>query len=83
MSIDKSLKKKGSLARSRNVLKRHERIVQLQEEERWTEAHGPFNLPKVRVARTVVKKGAPKKTEDKDAAATGKGAKAAAKGGKK
>lgn len=80
MSIDKSLKKKGSLARSRNVLKRHERIVQLKDEERWTEAYGPFNLPKTRVARSVVKKGGPKKTEEKaDAAAPAKGA----KGGKK
>jgi small basic protein (TIGR04137 family) len=79
MSIDKSLKKKGSLARSRNVLKRHERIAQLKDEERWTEANGPFNLPKTRVARTVVKKGGPKKTEEKADAAPAKGA----KGGKK
>jgi len=80
MSIDKSLKKKGSLARSRNVLKRHERIAQLKDEERWTEAHGPFNLPKTRVARSVVKKGgSTKKTEEKAEAAAAKGG----KGGKK
>jgi small basic protein (TIGR04137 family) len=97
MSIDKSLRKRGSLVRARNVLKRDERIEKLKELERWTEEHGPFNLPKTRVARVVAKKSAPKKAEEaadgKTPAATGAAAtpaaaakpaaKPAAKGGKK
>lgn len=92
MSIDKSLRKRGALVRARNVLKRDERIEKLKELERWTEEHGPFNLPKTRVARVVAKKSAPKKAEEaadgKTAAAPGAAAPAAAakpsaKGGKK
>jgi small basic protein (TIGR04137 family) len=83
MSIDKSLKKRGSLVRARNVLKRFERIAQLKVEERWTEEKGPFNLPKVRVSKLVQKKTAKKKDEAEGAAAPAAGGKAAAKGGKK
>ncbi|CAN5372501.1 hypothetical protein BH10PLA2_BH10PLA2_23140 [soil metagenome] len=56
MSIDKSLRRKNSLQRARNVLTRGERIKTLQNEDRWTEGRSPFNLPKVRVHRTVAKK---------------------------
>jgi len=49
MSIDKSLKRKNTLARSRNVLNRAERIAVLKSEDRWVEGMGPFNLPKVRL----------------------------------
>lgn len=47
MSIDRSLKIKGSLKRHRNVLTRAERIEKLKEEERWTEEDSLFGLPKV------------------------------------
>ncbi|MFA5424306.1 MAG: small basic protein [Phycisphaerae bacterium] len=47
MSIDRSLKIKGALARHRNVLSRAERIDALKEEQKWTEEQGVFGLPKV------------------------------------
>jgi len=72
MSIDKSLRRKNQLARSRNVLTRAERIKILQSEERWPEGRSPFNLPKVRVVK-VGKKG---KGKAKEEAAEGAEAKA-------
>jgi small basic protein (TIGR04137 family) len=47
MSIDRSLKIKGALARHRNVLTRAERVGKLKEEERWQEEDSVFGLPKV------------------------------------
>lgn len=47
MSIDRSLKVKGALARHRNVLTRAERIEQLKDEERWSEGDSLLGLPKV------------------------------------
>jgi small basic protein (TIGR04137 family) len=47
MSIDRSLKTKGSLSRHRNVLTRAERIQQLKEEERFSEGESLLGLPKV------------------------------------
>lgn len=76
MSIDKSLRRKNSLARTRNVLTRTERIRVLQADERWKEGQSPFNLPKVRVLK-LSKKG---KAKAKDEAAEGEADK---KGGKK
>ena len=48
MSMDKSLKKGGGLARARNVMKRGERLAALQLDERWTAEQGVFNLPKTK-----------------------------------
>ena len=82
MTIDKSLKVRKGISRSRNVLTRAERIVRLQAQDRWTEADGPFGLPKVRVYKVVLKKKKKKKGEEGDAAATpakGKAAKTASK----
>ena len=56
MSIDKSLRRKNTLARARNVLKREERIKVLKDDERWPEGRSPFGLPKVRVLKIVIKK---------------------------
>ena len=56
MSIDKSLKRKSALARSRSVLTRTERIKTLQDQEKWTEGRSPFGLPKVRMVKIVLKK---------------------------
>ena len=67
MTLDKSLQRKGRLARSRNVLKRGERIDQLKTEERWQEGQSPFGLPKVRVIQTVVGKKKKKKTKEEAA----------------
>lgn len=47
MSMDRSLKSKGSLSRHRNVLTRAERLKVLEEEERWKKENGVFGLPKV------------------------------------
>ncbi|MFO0879983.1 MAG: small basic protein [Gemmataceae bacterium] len=84
MSIDKSLRRKNQLARSRNVLTRTERILVLQSDERWTEGRSPFGLPKVRV----MKVGKKAKKAAKEEGAEGADAKAgekkpAEKGGKK
>lgn len=47
MSIDRSLKSGGALARHRNVLTRPERIQRLKDQERWNEQDSLFGLPKV------------------------------------
>ena len=75
MSIDKTLRMKASLIRSRNVLTRHERIQELERLGKFKEQESsPFGLPKVRVLK--VKKRVKKK--EKAAAAPGEGAAAAA-----
>jgi small basic protein (TIGR04137 family) len=63
MSIDKSLRRKNSLQRARNVLTRGERILQMQKEDRWPDGRSPYGLPKVKVIKVVVKKA--KKKEEK------------------
>src|ERR1044072_8450930 len=65
MSIDKSLKRKNTLQRARNVLTRGERILQMQKEDRWNDGRSPYGLPKVKVIKLVVKKA--KKKEEKAA----------------
>ena len=65
MSIDKSLRRKNTLQRARNVLTRSERIAQLKKEERWPDERSPYGLPKVKVVKIVVKKA--KKKEEKAA----------------
>lgn len=78
MSIDKSLRRKNSLARARSVLTRGERIKVLQETDRWVEGRSPFNLPKVRVMKMVKKGPKKEKAAEGDAAAATGDAKAAA-----
>jgi len=75
MSIDKSLRRKNSLQRARNVLTRGERIKTMQSEERWQDGRSPYGLPKVRVHRMVVKKA--KKAKEEEKAAEGEAAAAA------
>ena len=67
MSIDKSLRRKDSLQRARNVLTRGERIKVLRDEERWQEGRSPFGLPKVKVHKVVIKKAKKAKEEEKPA----------------
>ncbi len=69
MSIDKSLRRKNMLARSRNVLTRGERILVLQSEERWPEGRSPYNLPKVRVLKLKKGKKAAKEEKTEEVAA--------------
>ena len=65
MSIDKSLRRKNSLQRARNVLTRGERIKTLLDEERWQDGRSPYGLPKVKVVKIVVKKAKKAKEEEK------------------
>ncbi|MDW8221718.1 MAG: small basic protein [Gemmatales bacterium] len=80
MSLDKSLKRKGGITRSRNVLTRAERIQQLMQEERWREGMSPFGLPKVRVIKLKKSK---RSAKEEKAAAQAAGTSPAAGGEKK
>lgn len=64
VSIDKSLRRSGRLLRTRNVLKRSERIEKLEFEDRWQEGQSPFGLPKVRVLKNVIGRKKKKKKEE-------------------
>lgn len=64
MTIDRSLKGSGRLARHRNVLKRSERIAQLKFEDNWEEGQSPLGLAKTRVQKTVIGKKKKKKKEE-------------------
>ena len=59
MSIHKSLKIGGAMARTRNVYTRWERLQKLVEQGRWTDEESVYGLPKVRAV--VVKLGGKKK----------------------
>jgi small basic protein (TIGR04137 family) len=78
MSIDKSLKRKGGMARARCVLTRAERIAKMMEDGKWTDSSIPFGLPKTRVQKIVLKKKAKKEAAEGDAAAAAPGAAPAA-----
>ena len=82
MSLDRSLKGKSTLERHRNVLRRIERVVTLEDHEKWSEGKSVFGLVKVGHRKQVAAKKAPKAaaaTDDAAAAATpAAGAKAAA-----
>ena len=56
MTIDKSLKVRAGIIRSRSVLTRAERIAKLQSQDRFEEGDSPFGLPKVRVLKLAIKK---------------------------
>jgi small basic protein (TIGR04137 family) len=85
MTMDKSLRLRAGLVRSRSVLSRGERIAQLQKGDRWEEGRSPLGLPKVRVMKLAMKKKKKKKEEEgaegaaAPAADTKAGAKPAAK----
>ena len=84
MSIHKSLKVASSLARSRNVFKRGERLEKLSEFGKWDEKKDSvFHLPKVKTTtgKKVGKKKKEKKAEGAEGAAAAPAAGAAAKPG--
>ncbi len=83
MSIDKSLRRKGSLTKTRCVLKRSERILKMLEEGRCPEGGSPIGLPKTRVQKVVLKKKAKKEEAAGEAGATAAAPAAEAKGGAK
>jgi small basic protein (TIGR04137 family) len=78
MTMDKSLRIRLGLVRSRSVLTRGERLARLLEADRWKEGDSPLGLPKVRVFKMAMKKKKKKKEEEGEAA---EGAAAAAPAG--
>ena len=64
MTIDKSLKIRRGMIRTRNVLTRAERIEKLLDTDRWQEGDSPTGLAKVRVQTVVIKKKKKKKEEE-------------------
>ncbi|MFN0054328.1 MAG: small basic protein [Planctomycetales bacterium] len=78
MGIDKSLRRKGRLSRSRNVLKREERVDQMKAEERWVPGASPLGIPKTRVVKIAAKKKKKKEEKAEEGAAAGAAPAAAA-----
>jgi small basic protein (TIGR04137 family) len=64
MTIDKSLKVKGSGIQNRNVLTRAERIEKLIAAEKFKEGDKVLGLPKVRVIKLALKKKKKAKAEE-------------------
>ena len=72
MTIDKSLKVKAGMMRSRNVLTRAERLERLKASDRWSEGDSVLGMPKVRVQKLALKKKKKvKKEEEEEGAAEG------------
>lgn len=69
MSQHSSLKVDSTLAKHRNVLKRHERIQRLIEQEKWNDRVSVFGLPKVKSLKIKVKKAKAEKAEGEAAPA--------------
>jgi small basic protein (TIGR04137 family) len=67
MTIDKSLKVRRGLLRSRSVLTRAERIAKLTDADRWKPGDPVLGLPKVRVPRLTLKKKKKVKKEEEEA----------------
>jgi small basic protein (TIGR04137 family) len=68
MTMDKSLRVRRGMARSRSVLSRAERLIRLKEADRWSEGDSPLGLPKVRVFKLSMKKKKKKKEEEGEGA---------------
>ncbi len=66
MTIDKSLKVRAGMMRSRNVLTRAERIEKLKAAERWADGDAVYGLPKVRVQKLSLKKKKKVKKEEEE-----------------
>jgi small basic protein (TIGR04137 family) len=64
MTMDKSLRVRRGLMRSRSVLSRAERLAELQKADRWKEGDSVLGLPKVRVYKLAIKKKKKKKEEE-------------------
>lgn len=72
MSQHSSLRIDPTRTRHRNVLKRHERVQRLIEQEKWaTDRASAFGLPKVKSVKIKVKKVKAEKAEGAAAAAPG------------
>jgi small basic protein (TIGR04137 family) len=79
MSLDRTLKIHGAMARTRSVLTRAERIERLMEEGDFDpEEDDPFGLPKMKVRHSKAgKKTKKEKPEEEAAEAVGEGGEAA------
>ena len=66
MTMDRSLRVRRGLVRSRSVLTRAERIERLKVSDRWEEGDSPFGLAKVRVYKMSIKKKKKKKKEEEE-----------------
>lgn len=64
MTMDKSLKVRRGLTRSRSVLTRAERLQRLKASDRWQEGDSPLGLAKVRVYKLAMKKKKKHKEEE-------------------
>jgi small basic protein (TIGR04137 family) len=71
MTIDKSLKIRAGVSRSRNVLTRPERLEKLKTSERWSEGDPVLGLPKVRVQKVSLKRKKKAKKQDEEEGAAG------------
>ena len=80
MSIDKSLKRKGGMKRTRCVMTRAERIEKMMESGSFKADQSPFGIPKTIVTKVVLRKKVKKEAAGDAAAADDK---KDAKGGKK
>jgi small basic protein (TIGR04137 family) len=60
------LRRRGRLVRSRNVLKRGERIAQMRFQDTWIEGQSPLGLAKTRVIKSVVGRKKKKKVKEED-----------------
>ncbi len=56
MSIDKSLKRKGGMKRTRCVMTRAERIEKMMENGSFKADQSPFGIPKTIVTKVVLRK---------------------------
>jgi small basic protein (TIGR04137 family) len=65
MSVHKSLKIRGMLARARNVMSRAERIAMMEQSRTWNDGDAVYGLPKTKVPKA--KKGGKKKKKDEEA----------------
>jgi len=83
MTMDKSLRIRRGLIRSRSVLTRAERLTRLISADRWKDGDSPLGLPKVRVYKLSMKKKKKKKEEEGEEGKDAKAAKPAAGGKKK
>jgi len=74
MSLHNSFGKGSAVTSQRSVLKRHEKLQNLQEKGIWDESKGVLGLPKVKILKLKAKKEAPKEEEGAEKAAAPEGA---------
>ena len=73
MTIDKSLKIRTGMMRTRNVLTRAERLEKLKAADRWSDGDSVHGLPKVRVQKLAMKKKKKVKKEEEEGEGEGEG----------